>query len=412
MTTTEAPTEAIVDVGPVAHGGHCVARLDGQVVFVRHTLPGERVRIRITERTTSFLRADAVEILTAAPGRVEPPCVYAGPGRCGGCDFQHVDPAVQRQLLGDVVREQLRRLAGITWDGEVEAVDPQALGWRTRVQFAVDAQGRPGLRKHRSHEIIPVDRCLIAHPDLPVVLNREWDADSVEAIVSSTGDKLLVTDASISDEVEAEVSGVVASDGTTRGGRGAVTERVGSADFRVSGSGFWQVHPAAGSTLVDAVLAGGDVRDGDTVLDLYAGVGLFTTFLAEQVGEGGTVLSVESDQTASRDARRNLHELPQVRLVGETVERALRHGLLGASADVIVLDPPRTGAKKAVQGIVDLAPRRIVYVACDPAALARDLASFMARGYALTGLRAFALFPMTQHVECVAVLERSALTDA
>ncbi len=402
MTTTEA----IVDVGPVAHGGHCVARLDGQVVFVRHTLPGESVRIRVTERTKSFLRADAIEVLAAAPGRVEPPCEYAGPGRCGGCDFQHVDPAVQRQLLGDVVREQLRRLAGITWDGEVEAVEPDALGWRTRVQFAVDDQGRPGLRKHRSHEIIPVERCLIAHPDLPVVLNRTWDDDAVEAIVSSTGDKLLVTDASISDEIEAEVSGVVARDGTTRGGRGAVTERVNSADFRVSGSGFWQVHPAAGSTLVDAVLAGADVRAGETVLDLYAGVGLFTTFLAEAVGETGTVLSVESDQVASRDARRNLHELPQVTLVGETVERALRHGQLGASADVIVLDPPRTGAKKAVQGIVDLAPRRIVYVACDPAALARDLASFASRGYALTGLRAFALFPMTQHVECVAVLER------
>lgn len=400
-------SEAIVDVGPIAHGGHCVARLDGQVVFVRHTLPGERVRIRITERTTSFLRADAIEVLTPAPGRVEPPCPYAGPGRCGGCDFQHVAPAVQRELLGDVVREQLRRLAGITWDGEVEAVEPDALGWRTRVQFAVDGQGRPGLRKHRSHEIIPVDRCLIAHPDLPVVLNREWDADSVEAIVSSTGDRLLVTDASISDEVEAEVSGVVASDGTTRGGRGAVTERVRSADFRVSGSGFWQVHPGAATTLVDAVLAAGEVREGDTVLDLYAGVGLFTTFLAEAAGETGTVLSVESDPGAARDARRNLHDLPQVRLVGETVERALRQHVLGESADVIVLDPPRTGAKKAVQGIVDLSPRRIVYVACDPAALARDLASFAARGYALTGLRAFDLFPMTQHVECVAVLERS-----
>lgn len=406
MTTTD---DAIVDVGPVAHGGHCVARLDGQVVFVRHTLPGERVRIRITERTSSYLRADAIEVLTAAPGRVEPPCVYAGPGQCGGCDFQHVDPAVQRQLLGDVVREQLRRLAGITWDGEVEAVEPQALGWRTRVQFAVDGQGRPGLRKHRSHEIIPVDRCLIAHPDLPVVLNRDWDADSVEAIVSSTGDKLLVTDASISDEVEAEVTGVVASDGTTRGGRGAVTERVRSADFRVSGSGFWQVHPAAGTTLVDAVLSAAEVREGETVLDLYAGVGLFTTFLAEQVGESGTVLNVESDQVASRDARRNLHELPQVQLVGETVERALRHGQLGTSADVVVLDPPRTGAKKAVQGIVDLAPRRIVYVACDPAALARDLASFASKGYTLVSLRAFALFPMTQHVECVALLEPTPL---
>jgi tRNA/tmRNA/rRNA uracil-C5-methylase (TrmA/RlmC/RlmD family) len=381
-------SDPIVDVGPIAHGGHCVARLDGQVVFVRHTLPGERVRIQITERSKTFLRADAVEVIEAAPGRVEAPCPYAGPGRCGGCDFQHVDPATQRELLGEVVREQLRRLAGIVWDGEVEAVDPEAFDWRTRMQFAVDEDGRPGLRKHRSHEIVPVDRCLIAHPDLPDVLGRHWDAPVVEAIVSSTGDKLLVTDASIPDEVEAAVDGVVAVDGTTRGGRGAVTERVLAADFRVSGSGFWQVHPDAAATLVEAVLEGAEVAEGDTVLDLYAGVGLFTTFLADEAGEDGVVLSVESDRVASRDARRNLHDFPQVRLIGASVERALRDG------------------KKTVAGIVDLAPRRIVYVACDPAALARDLASFAARGYTLEGLRAFALFPMTHHVECVAVLVR------
>lgn len=399
-------SDPIVDVGPIAHGGHCVARLDGQVVFVRHTLPGERVRIHITERSKTFLRADAIEVIEAAPGRVEAPCPYAGPGLCGGCDFQHVDPATQRELLGEVVREQLRRLAGITWDGEVEAVDPEAFDWRTRMQFAVDDEGRPGLRKHRSHEIIPVDRCLIAHPDLPDVLGRRWDAESVEAIVSSTGDKLLVTDASIPDDVEAAVDGVVAVDGTTRGGRGAVVERVLAADFRVSGSGFWQVHPDAATTLVEAVIEAADVAPGDTVLDLYAGVGLFTTFLADEAGEDGVVLSVESDRGASRDARRNLHDFPQVRLVGASVERALRDGSLGESADVVVLDPPRTGAKKAVAGIVDLSPRRIVYVACDPAALARDLASFAARGYVLEGLRAFALFPMTHHVECVAVLVR------
>ncbi|AWB92084.1 class I SAM-dependent RNA methyltransferase [Aeromicrobium chenweiae] len=401
-------TEAVVEIGPVAHGGHCVARLDGQVVFVRHTLPGEKVRIRVTEETKTFLRADAIEVIEAAPGRVVPPCPWAGPGKCGGCDFQHVDPAVQRELLGDVVREQLRRLAGLQWDGVVEAVDPDALGWRTRVQFAVDADGRPGLRRHRSHEIVPVDRCLIAHPDLPQVLGRSWDAETVEAIVSSTGDRLLVTDASISDEVEAEVDGIVASDGTTRGGRGAVTERVRTADFRVSGSGFWQVHPAAASTLVDAVLRAADVQPGETVLDLYAGVGLFTTFLAEATGEDGTVLSVESDRGASRDARRNLHDLPHVTLVGETVERALRQQALGERADVVVLDPPRTGAKKAVADIAALQPRRIVYVACDPAALARDLASFASKGYSLTDLRAFALFPMTHHVECVALLEKTA----
>jgi tRNA/tmRNA/rRNA uracil-C5-methylase (TrmA/RlmC/RlmD family) len=403
----DVAVDPVVDVGPVAHGGHCVARLDGQVVFVRHALPGERVRIRITDRSSSFLRADAIEVVEAAPGRVEPPCPFAGPGLCGGCDFQHVDPAVQRELLGDVVREQLRRLAGITWAGEVEAVEPEALGWRTRVQFAVDADGTPGLRRHRSHEIVHVDRCLIAHPDLPQVLGRRWDAETVEGIVSSTGTRLLVTDASISDEVEAEVDGIVATDGTTRGGRGAVTERVLGVDFRVSGSGFWQVHPAAATTLVEAVLGGAEVQAGDTVLDLYAGVGLFTSFLARAAGEDGTVVSVESDRGASRDARRNLHHLPQVRLVGETVERALRQGLADGGADVVVLDPPRTGAKKAVAGIAALEPRRIVYVACDPAALARDLASFAARGYVLVDLRAFALFPMTHHVECVAVLTKT-----
>ena len=396
--------DVVVDVGPIAHGGHCVARIDGQVVFVRHALPGERVRVRITDSSKSFLRADVVEVLEPAPGRVEAPCPYAG--ACGGCDFQHVDPAVQRMLLGDVVREQLQRLAGIDWVGEVEAVQPDALGWRTRVQFAVDAEGRPGLRRHRSHEVIPIEQCLIAHPDLPHVLGRRWDSDSVEAIVSSTGEKLLVTDASIADDVEAAVAGVVAVDGTTRGGRGALTERVRDTDFRVSGSGFWQVHPAAATTLVDAVLSAADAQTGDVVVDLYAGVGLFTAFLAEVVGESGTVISVESDQRAARDARRNLHGSPQVRLVGETVERALREGSVGVRADVVVLDPPRTGAKKVVAAIAELSPRRIVYVACDPAALARDLASFSTLGYRLEGLRAFALFPMTHHVECVVSLVR------
>lgn len=394
--------ELVVDVGPIAHGGHCVARLDGQVVFVRHALPGERVRIEITDSSKKFLRADAVEILEAGPGRVTPPCAYAG--SCGGCDFQHVDPAVQRALLGDVVREQLQRLAGIEWAGEVEAVMPADLGWRTRVTFAVDDEGHPGLRRHRSHEVIPVERCVIAHPDVPSVLGQAWDADSVEAIVSSTGEKLLVTDASISDSVESAVDGVVAVDGTTRGGRGALTERVMDKDFKVSGSGFWQVHPAAASTLVDAVMQGADAQEGDVVADLYAGVGLFTAFLADAVGESGTVISVESDRWAAKDARRNLHGSPQVKLVADTTERALREGLVGVHADVVVLDPPRTGAKKVVPAIVELAPRRIVYVACDPAALARDLATFATLGYTLHGLRAFALFPMTHHVECVAIL--------
>ena len=148
-------------------------------------------------------------------------------------------------------------------------------------------------------------------------------------------------------------------------------------------------------------------RAGDRVADLYAGVGLFTSFLAEAVGEDGVVFSVEADPGGSRDARRNLHDFGQVRLVAEPVEEALADGTLGDALDLVVLDPPRTGAKHAVTAIAALSPKAIAYVACDPAALARDLKTFADNGYRLKGLRAFDLFPMTHHVECVAVLVRA-----
>ncbi|MFT4189165.1 MAG: TRAM domain-containing protein [Aeromicrobium sp.] len=372
---------AVVDVGPVAHGGHCVARIDGQVVFVRHALPGERVRLQITDRTARFLRADAVEVLEPSPDRVTPPCRWAS--RCGGCDFQHVDPAGQRRLLGDVVREQLRRLAGIDWDGEVEAVAPE-LGWRTRMQYARGADGRLGLRGHRSHEVVPIDHCQLAHPGLPDVSDRSWEAERVETSVSSTGQRAVVADRR---RVE---------------GPRRLTEQVRHRRFRVAVDGFWQVHPKAAETLVDAVLAAAELRLGDRVADLYGGVGLFSAFAAERIGPSGRLVSVEGDKTASALARENLADLPQATVRQGPVERVAAS--IGRR-DVVILDPPRAGAKKALPSIVGLGARRLVYVSCDPASLARDLGRLADEGYRLAGLRAFALFPMTHHVECVAVLD-------
>lgn len=395
-------SDPVVDIESIAHGGHCIAHLDGQVVFVRHAIPGERVRIRITERTKRFLRADAVEVISAAAGRVTPPCAFAG--ECGGCDFQHISPDVQRTLLGDVVREQLRHLAGIDWDGGVEVVHPDALGWRTRMTYAVRPDGHLGLRRHRSHDVIAIDRCVISSDRLPVVLTETWKADSVEAVGSSEGDQLVVLTNNRGKIPKLPGVSVVTADGERLRGKASVTERVGDNTFRVSGSGFWQVHPEAAMTLVDAVMSGLDVRSGDRVADLYAGVGLFTAFLADAVGESGAVYSVESDPGGSRDARRNLHTRPQVKLIAEPVEQALEDSSLGNTLDLVVLDPPRTGAKLVVGPIAALNPRAIAYVACDPAALARDLALFAELGYRLTSLRAFDLFPMTHHVECVAVL--------
>jgi tRNA/tmRNA/rRNA uracil-C5-methylase (TrmA/RlmC/RlmD family) len=389
-------------VGNVAHGGHFVARHEGLVVFVRHTLPGEKVVVQVTEgrEGDAFLRGDAVEVLEASPDRVAPPCPFSGPGRCGGCDFQHVSLDAQRELKAFVVREQLQRLAGLDVEVEVEGVPfetlaPQGtgegLGWRTRMQYAVDDEGYAGLRKHRSHDVVRIDACPIAHPALPPVTSERWHgAQSVEAIVSSSGQRLRV---------------VTAGDGTYLDGPKVLRERAAGRDWQVTGSGFWQVHPGAAEALVTAVLDGVRPRPGERVADLYAGVGLFSAPLAERIGPTGWLVAVEADPVAAEDAARNLADLPHAEPVAARVDRALASGAAGNRVDVVVLDPPRTGARRpVVEGVAALHPRVVGYVACEPASLARDVAIFAEQGYRLSSLRAFDLFPMTHHVECVAVL--------
>jgi tRNA/tmRNA/rRNA uracil-C5-methylase (TrmA/RlmC/RlmD family) len=390
------------DVRPerIAHGGFVVARHEGVVVFVRHALPGERVVVEVTEGQEGdrFLRADAVEVLEASPDRVVPPCPFSGPHACGGCDFQHVAVPAQRTLKAAVVTEQLQRLAGLDVAVTVEAVGlddldhpDDGLGWRTRVQWAVTRDGDPGLRKHRSHDVVEVDHCPIAHPGLPPVAGTEWaDATTVESIVSSTGQQLRL---------------VTTRDGATYAdGPLVLDEEAAGRTWKVTGSGFWQVHPGAADTLVAAVLEGLDPQPGERAVDLYSGVGLFTAALADRVGLTGHVVAVESDEVAVADAQENLHDLHQVSLVRDRVDRALAADVTGLR-DLVVLDPPRTGAKRdVVAAITALGPRAVAYVACDPAALARDVAFFAEQGYTLRSLRAFDLFPMTHHVECVAVL--------
>jgi tRNA/tmRNA/rRNA uracil-C5-methylase (TrmA/RlmC/RlmD family) len=423
-----------VEVGPVAHGGHCVARTaEGQVLFVRHALPGERVVARVTEgeEGARFLRADAVTVLEPSKDRVEPPCPFAGPGRCGGCDWQHAKPGAQRRLKGEVVAEQLRRLAGLTpeeagWDGTVVPAEGDKLpagqvpAWRTRVQYAVDEQGRAGLRRHRSHEVEPIDRCLIAAPGVAElgVERRDWSGMAAVEAIAATGsqDRMVVLEPRPGArlplvELDRPVSVMrVAEDGGVHRvhGRAFVRERADGRTHRVSGGGFWQVHPKAAETLVTAVMQGLLPRKGETALDLYCGVGLFAGALADRVGEKGAVLGIESGRRAVEDARRNLAGFDRVRIEQGKVESVLpRTGI--TEVDLIVLDPPRAGAgRRTVAHLTGLGARRIAYVACDPAALARDLAYFREGGYRVRTLRVFDLFPMTHHVECVAILEPAA----
>jgi tRNA/tmRNA/rRNA uracil-C5-methylase (TrmA/RlmC/RlmD family) len=403
-----------VTVGPVAHGGHCVARHEGRVVFVRHTLPGERVVVRVTEdRHPGFCRADAIEVLAPSPERVERPCPYSGPGKCGGCDWQHVTPAEQHRLKAAVVREQLARLAGLDVDVVVEELPGGPLRWRSRARFAVDRSGAPGLRRHRSHDVVPLDDCPITvEPAARAVLGRRWAAaGAVDVAVDATG---TVTTTRLDRQGRPQTTRVLRpgedgggwGTGTVPGGRAA--RSAAGRDWEVEGTGFWQVHPAAADALVAAVEAFAAVGPGETVLDLYAGAGLFGGALAPGVGSGGRVVCVEADPAACAAAEANLADLPQAEVwQGEVDAEGLADLLeeLGDPPDVVVLDPPRAGAGPAVSRVLAGAgPRAVVYVACDPASLARDVAVLGTAGYRLAAVRGFDAFPMTAHVECVALL--------
>jgi tRNA/tmRNA/rRNA uracil-C5-methylase (TrmA/RlmC/RlmD family) len=391
----DAPVHLELTVGPVGHGGFCVARHEGRVVFVRHALPGERVRAVVTEdRGGTYCRADAVAVLEPAAGRVPPPCPASGPGGCGGCDFQHVDPLVQRQLKAQVVAEQLRRIAGLDVPVTVQELPGGALGWRTRSRLAVDGLGKPGLRMHRSHTVVPVPACPLAVPgSLDAVLSHGWrPGGELEVVADDCG---LVHVAQLRP----------GRPPTQLRGTGRVIRHAAGRRWELSALGFWQVHPAAADALAALVGEWAGAPRGGTAWDLFGGVGLFAAVLATQVGCSGSVTVVEASRRAGADGAVALADLSQVRFVTGRVERVLPQ--LPGRPDVVVLDPPRQGVGREVaEAVAARGPARIVAVACDPAALARDIAAYLKGGYRLLALRALDAFPMTSHVECVALLAR------
>jgi len=440
-TRTPARTELIVDVGPVAHGGHCVARHEGRVIFVRHGIPGEKVRIRLTEdgESAKFWRADVVEVLEPSPDRVDHFWHAADAQRSwshghppvGGAELGHISLDRQRRLKAEVLAEQLRRLAGVDLAVPVEAVGEAAAGagtglaWRTRAGFAVTAGGKLGMHAHRSDAVFAVREMPLAVDGINAL--RLWDIDlqgieRVEVAAPANGSRplvLLVPSAgtrakrlgAIVAQLPEDVS-VAAVDLRKRAvtqlrGRTWVQETAAGHEYRVTGDGFWQIHRDAPETLVGAVTGflhdGGYLAAGSVVADLYAGAGLFTAPLADAVGVTGSVLSVEGAPGTSRDARKNLHGAPQVEIIQGKVERVLRQQ--PRSFDALLLDPPRAGAGKAVVNqLVAAGPRAIAYVSCDPASFARDVGYFQQAGWALEGLRAFDLYPHTHHLETVALL--------
>jgi tRNA/tmRNA/rRNA uracil-C5-methylase (TrmA/RlmC/RlmD family) len=375
-----------VEIGPIAHGGHFIARHKGQVIFVRYGITGEEAVVEITSTSSKLARGDAIEILKASEDRVVPPCKYAGPGGCGGCDFQHIEISAQLELKRSVIREQFSRLGRIEIDLDVLPVEPtNGLHWRTRMDFAMSKNGKPGLYSARSKEVIEIDKCLIAVEAIndPTMFARNWKGeDRLEVAVSSSGEKN------------------VSRGGRSISGPTQLHEVVGEHTYEISPTSFWQSHSAAPQTLTKLVMDLMALRPGDQVCDLYGGVGLFTAPMAEDVGDIGKVHLIESSHRATQDALKIFEKKRNVVVHSGRVEQKLP---LINRVDVILLDPPRTGAgEMVIKQMLAKKPRTIVYVSCDPASMARDARALEEGGYHLNHIVGFDLFPMTQHVECVA----------
>jgi len=390
-----------VDIEKIAHGGHFIARHESAngkkaVIFVRHAIPGERVEIEITSTSANFIRADVVEVISASSDRVQAPCEYSNRDGCGGCDFQHISITRQRALKSEVLKEQFERIAKMDISADVEEVG-EPLHWRTRVTATTDHNGALGFYSSRSHRVIPVKECLIAIPEIGIAAMSAQKLSPdvrIEIAYSSEGERMVA---------EAPKSG----DGKFRQNTGPAIlhERVGDQLLQVSQRSFWQGHKRAPEVLTDVVKDFAQLQEGEKVLDLYGGVGLFTAACLKDVGATGSIHLVEGSKDATADAKNNFAAQSNIEIsTGDVAKIITRIN----PADVVILDPPREGAgKEVVQEITRLSPRSIVYVACDPAALARDTAYLREYGYQLEKIRAFDLFPMTHHIESVALFTSS-----
>ncbi len=400
--TTAAPPPALgeltLTVGPPANGGSCVARHDGRVIFVRHALPGERVRVRVTADRGSYWHAETLEVIDPSADRVASLCPIAGVDGAGCCDLAFVDPVAARALKADVVSNQLARLGDYQWHGEALPLTPTgATGWRTRIRLDVGTDGRPGFHRYRSDELVTALDC----GQLPASMT-----DGLTDTAWPLGAHLHVV---LDDDGQRHVARTVRQGkrNTTEvvEGSGLGVQRVGRHSWQVPVTGFWQAHRDAARTYSELIGDWAHSAPGMTAWDLYGGAGLFAAVLADAVGESGQVITVDSARAASRAARATLTDQPQVRVVSDSVRRALT--AQRGTADVAVLDPPRGGAgREVIELLAAAGVPRIVHIGCEAASFARDIGLYQRHGYAVEKLSVFDSFPLTHHIECVALLTR------
>ncbi|OBI63767.1 23S rRNA methyltransferase [Mycolicibacterium fortuitum] len=404
-------TELTLTTGPAANGGSCVARHDGRVVFVRYALPGETVRVQVLDERGSYWHAKVVEVIEASPDRIDSLCSIAGADGAGCCDLAFAEPGAARRLKGSVVANQLARLGGYTWGDEQTAVaEPvgagEVHGWRTRVRLDTARDGRAGFHRYHSAELVTDLNCA----QLPVELvdglsDMRWTPGAhVHAVLDSDGRRHVVQSEPKPARTGGRAGGPKNPTRVVEGEYEAV-QRVGGREWMLPVTAFWQAHRGAAALYSELVADRSGLQPGMTAWDLYGGAGVFAAALAEQVGPDGQVLTVDTSRGASRAARNALADLSWVSVVTDSVRRAL--SAQSARPDVVVLDPPRTGAgREVIDALAATEVPRVIHIGCEAASFARDVGLYLGHGYSVEELRVFDSFPLTHHVECVAVLTR------
>jgi len=399
----------------MAHGGDAIGRHKGRAIFVPYAIPGEEVRAEIIDDRKRYARAKLIEVLEPSQARVEPRCPYFGYDKCGGCQWQHIDTAVQPRMKGLVTVDQLQRIGKFENPPVFEPV-PDEVGWeyRNHALFRVDPDGRLGFLAARSHNVYPIKDCLILHPLLSrlyqsldmVYPELEW-LELRAGTATSTLMLLLQAkeEESPSLEVDFPLSIVqIRHDDAVAPliGLDYILEHVHDREFRISATSFFQVNSAQAAQLVNIVMGALDLKGHEHVLDAYCGVGLFTAFIAE---EADSVTGIEVNPTAVADAHHNLSHVDNVTLLEGPVLTMIHE--VNREIDAVLVDPPRTGLEpEVVDALVEHSPERIVYVSCDPATLARDCSRLVKHGYSLEWVQPVDLFPQTYHIENVALLMR------
>jgi 23S rRNA (uracil1939-C5)-methyltransferase len=397
----------------MAHGGAALGHHEGRVIFVPYGVPGDEVVIALDKQKKGWARGHIEDILTPSPNRQEPRCPHFGPHKCGGCQWQHIRYLSQLEYKRDVLRDQLGRLGGLK-DIQVKATIAPGPEWeyRNNIQLHPCPDGL-GYVNADGNDIYPIDSCPLVHPLLANLLDQidvdPTDFDRVAFRASLTTGRQMVILYSVENtlfetEIDIPVSCLLMQpDGRwiTLAGADNLVENVQGIDFTISADSFFQVNIAGAQVLVDTVTALAQPQPHEVVVDLYAGVGLFSLTLAEKAGR---ITAIESYSPAATDAETNLQaaNIDNVQIINADVAVGL--DAIDDRVDTVILDPPRAGCgESVVQRILTLQPRKVVYVSYDPATLARDASLFAANSYIPQAFQPVDMFPQTYHIETVAL---------